>query len=167
MIARQIDRPIPKPSAFVVKYASKMCSRFAGFTAGPKSHTATSRLPDLVLTVRISRSRAPAVSPLPVLIVGYVYGLEGHSVDLQAFAPWRRFLDQRTGAANDVPSAHSVLDDTSEQPPDRFRICRLGEEQRRAASAFMTTALIGWLISAIDADSCARNATRLADANSV
>jgi hypothetical protein len=31
----------------------------------------------------------------------------------------------------------------------------------------MTTALIGWLISAIDADSCARNATRFADANSV
>src|ERR1700730_9306822 len=27
---------------------------------------------------------------------------------------------------------------------------------RRAASAFMTTALIGWLISAIDADSCPR-----------
>ena len=38
---------------------------------------------------------------------------------------------------------------------------------RRAASAFMTTALIGWLISAIDADSCPRNATRFADANSV
>jgi len=39
------------------------------------------------------------------------------------------FFDQRTGAVNDVASAHSVLDDTSEQPPDCFRICRLGEEQ--------------------------------------
>jgi hypothetical protein len=26
------------------------------------------------------------------LIVGYVYGLEDHSVDLQTFPPWRRFL---------------------------------------------------------------------------
>jgi hypothetical protein len=41
------------------------------------------------------------------------------------------FFDQRTDAVNDVASAHSVLDDTSEQPPDCFRICicRLGEEQ--------------------------------------
>src|ERR1700748_3863291 len=38
---------------------------------------------------------------------------------------------------------------------------------RRAASAFMTTALIGWLISPIDAESFARNATRFADADSV
>jgi hypothetical protein len=30
---------------------------------------------------------------------------------------------------NHVASAQSVLDDTSEQPPDCFRICRLGEEQ--------------------------------------
>src|ERR1700688_2481295 len=45
------------------------------------------------------------------------------------FPSSRRFLDPRTGAVNDVASAHSVLDDTSEQPPDCFRICRLGEEQ--------------------------------------
>jgi hypothetical protein len=32
------------------------------------------------------------------------------------------------GAVNDVASAHSVLDDISEQPPDRFRICRLNEQ---------------------------------------
>jgi len=41
----------------------------------------------------------------------------------------RAFFGQRTDAANDVACAHSVLDDTSEQPPDCFRICRLGEEQ--------------------------------------
>jgi hypothetical protein len=39
------------------------------------------------------------------------------------------FLDQRTRAVDDVASAHSVLDDTSKQLPDCFRICRLGEEQ--------------------------------------
>jgi hypothetical protein len=33
------------------------------------------------------------------------------------------------GVVNDVASAHSVLDDTSEQPPDSFRICRLDEKQ--------------------------------------
>jgi hypothetical protein len=53
-------------------------------------------------------------------------------------------FDQRTGAVNDVASAHSVLDDTGEQPPDCFGICRLGEEQLRAASAPITTAQIGW-----------------------
>ena len=41
----------------------------------------------------------------------------------------RRLLDQPTGAANDVPSPHSVLDDTNKQPPDCFRIRRLGAEQ--------------------------------------
>jgi hypothetical protein len=44
-------------------------------------------------------------------------------------AQWRRLLDQRTGAANDVPSPQSVLDDTNKQPPDCFRIRRLGAEQ--------------------------------------
>ena len=44
-------------------------------------------------------------------------------------AQWRRLLDQRTGAANDVPGPQSVLDDTSKQPPDCFRIRRLGEER--------------------------------------
>jgi len=39
------------------------------------------------------------------------------------------FFDQRTGAVNDVAGVHSVLDDTSEQPPDCFRIWRLREEQ--------------------------------------
>jgi hypothetical protein len=39
------------------------------------------------------------------------------------------FFGQRTGAVNDIASAHSVLDDTTEQPADCFRICRLGEEQ--------------------------------------
>jgi hypothetical protein len=39
------------------------------------------------------------------------------------------FFDQRIGAVNDVASAQSVHDDASEQPPDCFRICRLGEEQ--------------------------------------
>ena len=34
----------------------------------------------------------------------------------------RRLLDQRTGAANDVPSPQSVLDDTSKQPLDRSLI---------------------------------------------
>jgi hypothetical protein len=38
---------------------------------------------------------------------------------------------------------------------------------RRADSAFMMTALTGWLISAIDADSCLKNAARFVDANSV
>jgi hypothetical protein len=39
------------------------------------------------------------------------------------------FFDQRIGAVNDAASAQSVLDDASEQPPDCFRIRRLGEEQ--------------------------------------
>jgi hypothetical protein len=39
------------------------------------------------------------------------------------------FLDQRTAAANDVAGAHSVSDDASEQPPDCFRISRLGDEK--------------------------------------
>ena len=66
------------------------------------------------------------------LIVGYAYGLEGQGVDVQAFPPWRRLRDQRTGSVDDVPGAHSVLDDTIEQPPDCFRIRRLGEEQRQS-----------------------------------
>ena len=39
------------------------------------------------------------------------------------------FIDQRTGAVGDVRSAHSILDDTSEQPPDCFRIGRMGLQQ--------------------------------------
>jgi hypothetical protein len=39
------------------------------------------------------------------------------------------FFDKRAGASNDVASAHSAHDDTSEQPPDCFRIYRLDEEQ--------------------------------------
>ena len=38
-------------------------------------------------------------------------------------------VGQRAGAVNDVPRAHSIFDDTSEQSPDCLRICRLGEEQ--------------------------------------
>jgi len=38
-------------------------------------------------------------------------------------------VDQRTAAVSDVPSAHSILDDTSEQPPDCFCIRRLGDKQ--------------------------------------
>ena len=41
----------------------------------------------------------------------------------------RCLLDQCTGAANDVPSPQSVLDDTSEQLPDCSRIRRLRAEQ--------------------------------------
>ena len=64
-------------------------------------------------------------------------------------------FDQRTGAVSDVPTAQSVLDDTSEQLPDCIRASvGWARSSRRAASAFMTTALIGWLISATDADSC-------------
>jgi len=39
------------------------------------------------------------------------------------------FFDERTSAVNDFATAHSILDYTSEQPPDCFRIYRLGEEQ--------------------------------------
>jgi hypothetical protein len=47
-----------------------------------------------------------------------------------AIHAWRRrLLDQRTGAAKDVPSPQCVLDDTSKQPPDCSRIRRLGAEQ--------------------------------------
>jgi hypothetical protein len=68
---------------------------------------------------------------------------------------------------NDVASAHSVLDDTSEQPPDCFRICRLREEQPPSRFGVHDDSADRLVISAIDADSCPRNATRFADANSI
>jgi hypothetical protein len=71
------------------------------------------------------------------------------------------FFDQRTGAINDVASAHSVPDDTSEQPPDCFRICRLGDEAPQSGFGAQPTAQIG------NADSCSGNATWYADVNSV
>jgi hypothetical protein len=41
-IDRQIDRPIPKPSGFVVKKALKSLSAFCGSIPVPVSSTATS-----------------------------------------------------------------------------------------------------------------------------
>jgi hypothetical protein len=77
------------------------------------------------------------------------------------------FFDQCMGAVNDVASAHSILDDTSEQPPNCIRIYRLGEQQAQSGCGVHDDSADRLVISAIDADSCSRIATRFADADTV
>src|SRR5258705_412660 len=64
MIERQIDRPMPMPSGFVVWKGSKRRGRLSGRSPWPVSRTATHTPAGSILTVLMCNSRLPSSTPL-------------------------------------------------------------------------------------------------------